>query len=67
MLLAMGINWIALLGFPSDATHWTLRARKLYPIRRSAARPEAPATLYWTSGLMYLILVILFAVMVTMD
>lgn len=37
MLLAMGMNWIALFRFPSEAIHWTLRARKLYPIRQSAA------------------------------
>ncbi len=36
LLLAMGSNWIALLRFPSAEIHWTLRARKLYPIRRSA-------------------------------
>jgi len=36
MLLAMGMNWIALFRFPSETTHWTLRARKLWPIRRSA-------------------------------
>lgn len=36
MVLVMGINWIALLRFPSETAHWTLRARKLWPIRRSA-------------------------------
>ena len=36
MLLTMGMNWIALFRFPSEAVHWTLRARKLYPIRISA-------------------------------
>lgn len=37
VLLTLGMNWIALWKFPTEETHWTLRARKLYPIRRSAA------------------------------
>jgi Zn-dependent protease with chaperone function len=37
MLLVVGMNWVALLRFSSEAAHWTARARKLYPIRRSAA------------------------------
>jgi Zn-dependent protease with chaperone function len=37
-LLSLGMNWIALARFrPAEAAHWTERARRLYPLRRSAA------------------------------
>jgi Zn-dependent protease with chaperone function len=37
-LLAFGMNWIALLQFRrAETAHWTERARRLYPLRRSAA------------------------------
>ncbi len=36
--LAFGMNWIALFRFRSvETAHWTERARRLYPIRKSAA------------------------------